>query len=179
MNNEAIKKFKTPITDMPPISSITEGYSLRYRIVSSDKNRTSHWSPIELITPEYTFVPGIVEFNKSGNIANLVWDSVTINKIDGANTFFIRKAVEYDVWVRWDRGSGDGDWIYDSRYEGTSFSMPVPSTYKVNGIIQPSPPNRASFEVYLKGYPIQRGDGIPLALGTPFLKVYQVYNETV
>jgi hypothetical protein len=55
-------------------------------------------------------------------------------------------------------------------------SIPVPSTYTVNGVVQPSPPNRMSVEVYLPGYPIQRSDG---AAGTPFLKVYRLLNQTV
>jgi hypothetical protein len=176
MANETIKKFKVPLTDMPPISSITEGYDLRYRVISSDKNRTSHWSPVYLIQPDYTFTPGVIAFNKAGSIASLVWDSVSINKIDGANTYFIRKESQYDFWVRWDRGGSNGDWLYKERLSTTSLSIPVPSTYTVSGVVQPSPPNRMSVEVYLPGYPIQRSDG---AAGTPFLKVYRLLNETV
>ena len=96
MANETIKKFKVPVGDIPPINSISEGYSLRYRIVSSDKNRTSHWSPIYLVQPDYVFVPGTIEFNKAGNIASLVWDSVTLNKVDSGNTYFIKKESQYD-----------------------------------------------------------------------------------
>jgi hypothetical protein len=176
MANETIKKFKTPVTDMPPISSTTEGYSLRYRVISSDKNRTSHWSPVYLIQPDYTFVPGIIHFNKAGDIASIVWDAVTVNKVDGANTYFIKKESQYDFWVRWDRGGNNGDWLYKERLSTTSLSIPVPTTYTVNGVVQPSPPNRMSVEVYMPGYPIQRADG---AAGTPFLKVYRLLNETV
>ena len=91
MADEAIKKFKLSTTDLPPISSVTEGYSLRYRIVSSDKNRTSHWSP--------TFVT----------------DSVFIEEVDGALSITpsIITAVwgdelnrpAYDVFVKFDSGS--------------------------------------------------------------------------
>lgn len=176
MNNETIKKFKVPVTDMPPISSITEGYDLRYRIISSDKNRTSHWSPVYLIEPVYTFDPGVIHFNKAGDIASIVWDAVTINKVDGINTYFIKKESQYDFWVRWDRGGGDGDWLYKERLSTTSLSIPVPSTYTIDGVVQLSPPNRMSVEVYLPGYPIERSDG---PAGTPFLKVYRLLNETV
>lgn len=176
MANETIKKFKLPPSDLPAISSETEGYSLRYRIISDDRNRVSHWSPIYLIDPNYTFVPGIIHFNKAGDIASIVWDAVTVNKVDGGNTYFIRKASQYDFWVRWDRGGGDGDWLYKERLSTTSLSLPVPTTYTVNGIVQPSAPNRMSIEVYLTGYPIERADG---AAGTPFLKVYRLLNQTV
>jgi hypothetical protein len=176
MTNETVKKFRTPANNLPPINSITEGYSLRYRIVSSDKNRTSHWSPVYLIQPDQTFVPGAIFFNKAGSIASVVWDSVTITKIDSGNTYAIGKASEYDVWVRWDRGGGNGDWLYKERLLTTSLSIPIPSVYTVGGVTQPSPPNRLSIEIYLSGSPIARSDG---AAGTPFLKVYRLLNETV
>ena len=243
-----IKKFRVPITDMPPISSITEGYNVRYRIVSEDRNRLSHWSPVFLVKPEYVFVPGQIGYSSNANVVNIDWDAVTILKdittvtsinnksltsdlatltTDGAhymtvgdwvtvegvdaifngtyrisavttNTFsyykdhgnivstpvspkgtyktnaFIRNAVEYDVWVRWDRNDG-GDWIYKERIEGTSVSFPVPNIYTINGAVQPSSPNRFSAEIYLKGYPVSREDGAP---GTPFLKVYRILNQT-
>jgi hypothetical protein len=176
MNQETIKKFITPITDLPPINSDNQGYSVRYRVISADKNRTSHWSPVYLLQPGYTFLPGNIVFNKAGSIASIVWDSVEVTKVDGDNTYSIRKAVEYDVWVRWDRGGEDGDWLYKERIETTSLSLPIPSTWTIDGIVQPTTPNRLSIEVYLKGSPVERGDG---PVGTPFLKVYKLTNETV
>lgn len=251
MADSNIKKFRIPITDMPPISSITKGYNVRYRVISSDRNRSSHWSPVYLIEPEYIFVPDQIGYTKSGSVVNIDWDAVTILKstssvtsinnkelttniatltTDGAhymsvgdwvtvegvdsvfngtyqisavttNTFsyyksngnilstpvspegtykinsLIRKAIEYDVWVRWDRNDG-GDWLYKERLESTSVSFPIPTFYTINGAVQPSAPNRFSVEIYLKGYPIERGDGLPLATSSPFLKVYQLLNQT-
>jgi hypothetical protein len=249
MANETIKKFKTPFSSLPAISSETEGYSLRYRVVSDDKNRVSHWSPIYLIEADYTFVPGTVNFNKAGTIASVVWDSVTVNKVDAGNTYFVKKESQYDFWVRWDRGeskiatitnisassgtitytatntfsignivtiagvvpnqynltnatiatvSGSnftitnaatgtfvsggeaetqgGDWLYKERLSTTSLSLPIPTTYTINGVVQASAPNRMSIEIYIPGYPITRANG---AAGTPFLKVYRLLNQTV
>jgi hypothetical protein len=173
---EVIKKFKTTNAELPPLSAETEGYSVRYRIISSDKNRTSHWSPVYLLQPGYIFVPGDIVFNKAGSIASIVWDAVEITKVEGADTYSIRKALEYDFWVRWDRGGNDGDWLYKERIETTSLSMPIPSTWTINGVVQPTNPNRMSIEIYLKGEPIERADG---PVGTPFLKVYRLLNETV
>ena len=42
----AIKKIRVEQDSLPTINSTTEKYDIRYRIVSEDKNRTSHWSPI-------------------------------------------------------------------------------------------------------------------------------------
>ena len=55
----------------------------------------------------------------------------------------------------------------------------MPDFYTINGAVQSSAPNRFSAEIYLKGYPIERGDGVPLDPSSPFLKVYQILNETV
>ena len=252
MADPNIKQYRVPIQDMPPISSITQGYNIRYRIVSEDRNRNSHWSPVYLIEPGYTFVPGQIGYTKSGSVVNIDWDAVTILKdtksvtsinnkqlatniatlttdgahymsvgdwvtVEGVDSTFngtyqisavttdtfsyykshgnilstpvspegtyktnslIRRALEYDIWVRWDRNDG-GDWLYKERIESTTLSLPHPSTYTINGAIQPSSPNRVSVEVYLVGEPKERGDGVPLDPGTPFLKMYQLLNETI
>jgi hypothetical protein len=250
--DSGIKKAKILRADLPAISSETEGYSIRYRIVSEDKNRVSHWSPVYLIKPEHTFVVGSVRFSSGNQIANFTWDAatvlkdiatvqtinnkvlhskiatlttagahymkigdwVTISGVDAtfngtyqltavtANTFSyykdhgniasaavsplgtykrnseISKTNEYDIWVRWDRNDG-GDWVYKERVAGTTVSFPHQSTYTINNVVQSSAPNRISVEIYLKGYPLKRGDGVPLASGTPFLKVYRLLNETI
>jgi hypothetical protein len=252
MADSGIKQFRVPISEMPPVNSLTEGYSIRYRIVSDDKNRFSHWSPVYIVKPEYTFVAGQVEYNKNNSVVSVDWDSVTILKnvktvnnvvnksldldlatittldahymsvgdwvtvsdVDSvfngtyqitnvtSNTFsyyrdhaniastvvtppgeyttnsLIRRATEYDIWVRWDRNDG-GDWIYKERINSTNISFPIPPIYTKNGEKQPSAPNHFSIELYLKGYPVQRADGVPLEAGSPFLKVYEILNETV
>jgi len=54
-------------------------------------------------------------------------------------------------------------------------SLPIPNTWTIDGVVQPTSPNRMSIEIYLKGQPITRADG---PVGTPFLKVYRLLNET-
>lgn len=176
MANETVKKFITSVNNLPAISSNTEGYSIRYRVISSDRNRTSHWSPVYLVQPDFTFIPGTIVFNKAGNIASIVWDAVEVTKVDGVNTYSITKAHEYDIWVRWDRGGGNGDWLYKERLDATSVSIPIPNTWTINGVVQGTNPNRMSVEIYLKGDPVERGNG---PVGTPFLKVYILTNQTV
>ena len=41
----SVKKVTIEKKDLPPLSPNGE-YLLRYRIISEDKNRTSHWSPV-------------------------------------------------------------------------------------------------------------------------------------
>jgi len=111
------------------------------------------------------------------NNANISLTAVSPNGTYTKN-YYIRKALEYDIWVRWDRNDG-GDWIYKERIEGTSLSLPYPEFYNKNQVLQSSSPNRVSIEVYLKGQPPKRGDGIPGNSGTSYLKVYQILNRTI
>lgn len=80
MANEIIKKLRIPYNDLPTIDSINEGYSLRYRVVSSDRNRVSHWSPIYSIQPDLLYLPGNISHNHTSNVSFYSWDSVTILK---------------------------------------------------------------------------------------------------
>ena len=151
MANEIIKKIKILQKDLPTINSITEKYDIRYRVVSEDKNRTSQWSPIVNIDPEYIYVPGNISISSS-NITTVAWDSVSINI--GANT--IRKAKEYDIWVKWSKAAGLGDWNYIERVSTNSITLVHPTTFYINGVDQSETPNRVTIEIYLKGEPITR-----------------------
>ena len=124
---------------------------LRFRIVSEDKNRTSHWSPIVTLDPEYIYVPGNITIVSSG-ITTVAWDTVTIK----IGTQVIRQAKDYDVWVKWSKAAGNGDWNYIQRVSGNSISLVHPSTFFINGVDQLSAPNRVTIEIYLKGEPITR-----------------------
>ena len=46
MADANIKKTRILKSTLPPIDSDTLKYNTRYRVISEDKNRTSHWSPI-------------------------------------------------------------------------------------------------------------------------------------
>lgn len=166
MADRGIKKAKVPQLSLPDIVSTLEGYLVRYRIVSEDRNRTSHWSPIFLVKPEYTFISGQTSLSKSASHVDIIWDPVTIEK----NNNFIKKAKEYDLWLKWDKGDG-GDWVYEERIEGTSTSVIIPQTYFINGIDQLSKPNQLTIEIFLKGRPITRD--------ATFLKVYTIGPESV
>jgi hypothetical protein len=160
MAKEVIKKARILESRLPAINSVTEGYEVRYRVISEDKNRTSHWSPKFLVQPEFTYVPGTIHHTKAGDVSTVAWNSVEIKK----GSTLIKEAMTYDVWVRWDRGDS-GDWQYRSRVDTSSISLITPATYTKNSVVQGSQPNRLSVEIYLKGFPISRD--------TNFLRVYQ------
>ncbi len=62
---EIIKKAKILKESLPPVSSVTGDYSVRYRIISEDKNRTSSWSSVYSVDPNYTYVPGKINVSSS------------------------------------------------------------------------------------------------------------------
>ena len=147
----AVKKAIVPKESLPPVDSETAGYVVRYRIISEDKNRASHWSPITTIDPQYVYVPGEITIVSSG-ITTVVWDTVTI-KIGNQ---VIRQAKDYDVWVKWSKAAGTGDFNYVQRVSGNSISLVHPSTFYIDGVDQVDAPNRITIEIYLKGEPITR-----------------------
>ena len=151
MANEIIKKIKINSDSLPTINSITGKYDIRYRVISEDKNRTSHWSPIVSLDPQYTYPPGNINIVSSG-ITTVAWDTVTIK----IGTQVIAQAKDYDVWVKWSRAAGSGDWNYVQRVSGNSISLVHPTTFYINGVNQALAPNRVTIEIYLKGEPITR-----------------------
>ena len=149
---EIIKKAKILKENLPAINSINNTYSVRYRIVSEDKNRVSSWSPVYSIEPNYIYVPGKINVSSASGVVRVAWDSVTI-KI-GQN--IIRQAKDYDIYIKWSKSNGLGDWIYVERISSNSTSFVVPDTYYINSVDQEDVPNRITIEIYLKGEPVTR-----------------------
>ena len=99
MADSGIKKAIILNNNLPPVNS-SNGYLVRYRIISEDRNRVSHWSPIsEVIADLPSPVNGAVTY--ADGVVSIVWDDVLNHP-------------EYDVFVRFDQNS-EG-----YRYHGTS-----------------------------------------------------------
>ena len=87
----AVKKAIVPKESLPPVDSETEGYVVRYRIISEDKNRTSHWSP--------TFVTNAVPTETVSGALSITSSIITVVWDDELNR------PQYDVFVKFDAGS--------------------------------------------------------------------------
>ena len=167
MADSGIKKVTILNADLPIINAKINGYAVRYRIVSDDKNRVSHWSPIHYIDAQYDYVNGnISDPLKNGDTVSVVWDRVEIKK----GTSSIGKIRDYEIWIRWDKGDG-GDWIYDGKAQTNNAVFVMPATYYKNGVDQTQAPNKFSIEVYLESIPVARTSGSLLR--------YSVLNHTV
>ena len=150
MADPNIKQFRVPPSEMPPINSITQGYSVRYRIISEDRNRNSHWSPVYLIEPDYTFVPGSIHFASGSQVATFTWDSVPILKETTSVQNINNKSLSSDIaTLTTDTAHymSVGDWVtvsgVDSVFNGTykisSLTTNTFSYYKNNGNIVSTP----------------------------------------
>jgi hypothetical protein len=89
--SEIIKKAKILKEFLPPVDSESFGYVVRYRIISEDKNRTSHWSP--------TFVTNAVSVEPVSGALSITSSIITAVWGDELNR------PSYDVFVKFDSGS--------------------------------------------------------------------------
>jgi hypothetical protein len=73
---EVSQKVTIPLQSLPAADK-NGNYLIRYRVISEDQNRISHWSPIYNITPYPDGVlPVDAEIVYNGNIATVVWENV-------------------------------------------------------------------------------------------------------
>jgi hypothetical protein len=126
MSDLGIKKYRQKYVNLPPISAENQGYSVRYRIISEDKNRTSHWSPVYLLVPGYTYVSGNKEFSGNSTVSNFTWDPVTILKSNSSSNDIINKSLLSDLATLTTSDAhymNVGDWVtvenVDSVFNGT------------------------------------------------------------
>ena len=87
MADPGIKKVRIPKNQLPPVGDDNE-HLIRYRVVSDDKNRASHWSPIFIVPAQDTEeVSG--ELIYTGGILIAVWGD-ELNR------------PSYDIFVKFD-----------------------------------------------------------------------------
>lgn len=119
-----IKNAKVLKEDIPGVSSTNPnalGYFVRYRIVSDDKNRSSHWSPYHfLLTGELQTVPcSVTTSGTSPKVINMVWQHPKVSA--DSNEISIFK--EYDIYIK----TNLKDWYFLDKSSSTQFSSLVPS----------------------------------------------------
>jgi hypothetical protein len=109
MADAGIKKVIIQKKNLPSISGVDNKYIVRYRIISEDKNRTSHWSSqYKLGAPLINTVKHSLSVDPESDVIRLVWDQV--KDISG-----------YDIYVKWDSGS----WEYIGNQSTNTYSCLV------------------------------------------------------
>jgi hypothetical protein len=106
-----LKKAKIPVSDIKLVDAQNK-YIVRYRIVSEDKNRISHWSQFLRVSG-----PTIDPEGYAGAI------TVTINDIT-ANWYDSPKRGSYDIFIKYGTGTSveSATWT-DYAYSGSSLSQ--------------------------------------------------------
>jgi hypothetical protein len=136
MADAGIKKVIIKKALLPALDHDKVGYVFRYRIVSEDKNRTSQWSPINLVLDNLiTSVAGAVQV--SASVISAVWGD-ELNR------------PKYDVFVGFDGST--------ATYHGTtpihSYQFIKTGTTNVRVIIQVESSEKtlnANLQIYNSG----------------------------
>lgn len=106
--DRGIKKIIIPKSSLPGFFGENKQYILRYRFVSEDKNRTSHWSPVYKIIAEDTptEILNSIIIDTSNRVVNLAWEPQ-------------ENVQEYFIYVQWN----SGDWQYYAKTSQTNYSI--------------------------------------------------------
>lgn len=160
------KLIRIPYSSLPEINTLTQDYQVRFRLKSEDGNRTSAWSPIYSISPNFIYIQG--DLNKPGVLllqkqspspskayVSLIWDGVGIYR-DGIN--LVGKLDKYDFWLQYTENNetNPSDWIYRERVFTTSMNENVPTTYTDATGNDTRVPKIMKAEIYAPSTPISR-----------------------
>jgi hypothetical protein len=124
---ESIKKVTVFKNELPAVDANTVSYSIRYRIVSEDRNRFSAWSPIaELEAPPTTLLEYSIAVDNSNKIVTVVWNPKP--ELGLSN---------YDVFVRW-LGNGTDNltnypWAFVTTTPNNSYPFAFPASIPAPG----------------------------------------------
>jgi hypothetical protein len=118
--DKEIKKAKVLKEDLPALSSKVLGYFVRYRIVSKDKNRSSHWSPYYfLIKGQIPKVScSVTTSGTSPKVLNMVWEHPKISSDPDETERSIFK--EYDIYIK--TNLSNDKWSFLATAPSTQFS---------------------------------------------------------
>jgi hypothetical protein len=113
-------------------------YDFRYRVVSEDKNRFSHWSEIvRYPMPDVTTPFPFTDTNRFSiskptgtDVINAVWSFPGDSENPSDYVKFFRDTTQYDVWVRWNNNNttnlndlGWSDWEFETTVSSNNFSI--------------------------------------------------------
>jgi hypothetical protein len=120
----SVKKVTITKKELPPLTPNGE-YLIRYRIISEDKNRTSHWSPI------YTLDATRVWNEETEEFESLIRD-VTSSVVVTPTTIIIdwettNNASSYDIFISLGTSGTWGSYFYHGSSSTHSYSFLKPT----------------------------------------------------
>jgi hypothetical protein len=148
MVDSNIKKVTILKKDLPNYigDNSSLSYEIRYRVVSEDRNRSSHWSPIYKVGETSTYdevgfdiediagtsIPHNVYIDDSNHLAAITWTMPSLLITNPTNEQKLTQVYEgslksFDVYVQWKISGSYGDWIWVGISNG-KYDMKYPST---------------------------------------------------
>jgi len=125
------QKVRLAKEDLPPVSKLSDGsygYVIRYRIISEDQNRYSHWSPIREVELS-TLQPVSGAVVASGSVIQAVWGDE-------------EGRPNYDVFVKFD----DNEYFYHGTTSTHQYSFLAESALTVTVAVQIASTNKERAE---------------------------------
>lgn len=106
--DRGIKKIIIPKSKLPGFFGENKQYILKYRFISEDKNRTSHWSPVYKIIAEDTptEILNSIIIDTTNKVVNLAWEPQ-------------QNIQEYFIYVKWN----NGNWQYYAKTNQTNYAI--------------------------------------------------------
>ena len=148
MVDSNIKKVTILKKDLPNYigDNSSLSYEIRYRVVSEDRNRSSHWSPIYKVGETSTYdevgfdiediagtsIPHNVYIDDSNHTAAITWTMPSLLITNPTDEQKIIQVYEgslksFDVYVQWKTSGSYGSWIWVGSSNG-KYDMKYPST---------------------------------------------------
>jgi hypothetical protein len=121
-----VKKVVISRDELPSVDLETKSYNVRYRLVSEDKNRVSHWSNVFNLAS-----PVVVPITEFSIVINGADDLVTVTW----NLDQVTETAYFDVWVRWVGASAESNypWQYLATTTNNQYSMVFPTNIPAPG----------------------------------------------
>ena len=148
MVDSNIKKVTILKKDLPNYigDNSSLSYEIRYRVVSEDRNRSSHWSPIYKVGETSTYdetgfdiediagtsIPHNVYIDDSNHTAAITWTMPSLLITNPTDEQELTQVYEgsiksFDVYVQWKTSGSYGSWIWVGSSSG-KYDMKYPST---------------------------------------------------
>lgn len=134
------KKAIIPSVSLPPAKFPENGHFVRYRIISEDKNRTSHWSP-KYFVPLAVKPPIVASLNldqTSSDPSDWTFSSIWTPNTQVYEPGIVRATIPeiFDIYINWDEegwqyvgSSNSGFFISNVRLGAStlSFALQTPT----------------------------------------------------
>lgn len=127
MADANIKKVTIYKNELPAVNANTVSYSIRYRVISEDRNRFSAWSPIvDLAAQTISLLDYSISVVNASSLVTVAWNPKP--ELGIAN---------YDVFVRWIGNGTDNTtnypWAYVTTTSNNNYLFAFPASIPAPG----------------------------------------------